>query len=88
LFYSPWNISTTICPTLRALKGASKYLERMAHAAIVRSDEAFRREDTGTKYPTEEQRSMTEGEQVYTARQLAILAAGARYFEVPLSLHP
>jgi hypothetical protein len=55
----------------------------MAHAAIVRSDEALRKEDTETKYPTEEQRSMTEGEQVYTALELAMNAAGARFFEVP-----
>jgi hypothetical protein len=65
------------------LEGTSKNLERMAHAAIVRSDEALRKEDTETKYPTEEQRSMTEGEQVYTALELAMNAAGARFFEVP-----
>ncbi|HMQ77871.1 MAG TPA: DDE-type integrase/transposase/recombinase [Flavobacteriales bacterium] len=40
--------------------GASKNLERMARAAIIRPDEALRREDTGTKYPTEEQQSMGE----------------------------
>lgn len=65
------------------LEGTSKNLERMAHAAIVRSDEALRKEDTETKYPTEEQRSMTEGEQVYTALEFAMNAAGARFFEVP-----
>ena len=41
-------------------KGASKNLERMARAAIIRPDEALRREDTGSKYPTEEQQSMGE----------------------------
>jgi hypothetical protein len=62
-------------------------LERMAHAAVVRSDEAQRGEDTGTKYPIEEQRSMTEGGHVYPARLLAVVAAGARFFEVSLSLY-
>ena len=42
------------------LMGASKNLERMARAAIIRPDEALRREDTGSKYPTEEQQSMGE----------------------------
>ena len=40
--------------------GASKNLERMARAAIIRPDEALRREDTGSKYPTEEKQSMGE----------------------------
>ena len=43
-------------------KGGLKYLERMARMAIVRPDKARRREDTGTKYPTEEQRRMGERE--------------------------
>ncbi len=45
---------------LASRQGASKNLERMARAAIVRPDEALRRADTGTMYPTEEQRSMGE----------------------------
>ena len=45
-----------------SLKGASKYLERMARVAILDPDEARRREDTGTKSPTEEQRSMDQEE--------------------------
>jgi hypothetical protein len=44
----------------RSLTGASKNLERMARAAIIRPDEALRGEDTGTKYPTEEHQSMGE----------------------------
>jgi hypothetical protein len=44
------------------LKGTSKNLERMARMSIVRPDKTRRRADTGTKYPTEEQRSMAEGE--------------------------
>ena len=37
------------------LKGTSKNLERMAHGFILLPNEARRREDTGTKYPTKEQ---------------------------------
>jgi hypothetical protein len=33
-------------------RGASKNLERMARATIIRPHEGLRREDTGTKYPT------------------------------------
>ena len=62
---------------------ASKNLERMARAAIVRSNEAPRSEDTGTKYPTEGQRSMAGREQVLMQVLHAIIAAGARFFEVP-----
>ena len=40
--------------------GGSKYLERMAREAIVRSDKAQRREDTGAKYPTELERCTSE----------------------------
>ena len=43
--------------------GGSKYLERMARAAIVRPDKAPRSKDTGTKYPAERQRGMAEREQ-------------------------
>lgn len=45
-----------------SLKGTSKNLERMARMSIVRPDKTRRRADTGTKYPTEEQRSMAERE--------------------------
>jgi hypothetical protein len=92
---------------VREVRGTSKNLERMARAAIVRSDEAPRSEDTGlrrakalwshfakalrrrraterTKYPTEGQRSMAGREQVHMESAPASIAAGARFFEVPL----
>ncbi len=43
-------------------QGSSRNLERMSRMTIVRPDKARRRADTGTKYPTEEQRSMADRE--------------------------
>ena len=65
-------------------KGDAKNLERMARAAIVRPNEAPRREDTGTKFPTEGQQNMAGREQVLMQVKHAFIAAGARFFEVPI----
>ena len=43
-------------------EGSSKNLARMSRVTIYLPDEAGRRTDTGTKYPTEEQRSMADRE--------------------------
>ena len=64
-------------------KGASKNLERMARAAIVRSNGAPRREDIGSKYPTGGQRSMAGRKQVLMQVTHAFIAAGAKFFKVP-----
>ena len=63
--------------------GGSKYLERMAREAIVRSDKAQRSEDTGTKYPAELQRCMSARGRALKTTCIPGRAAGARYFEPP-----
>ena len=70
-------------PTTYALgfMGASKNLERMARAAVVRPNEA---EDIGTNYSTDGQRRMAGLEQVLVQGGLAFIAAGGRFSEVPV----
>ena len=63
--------------------GASKNLERMARAAIGRSNEAPRREDIGPKYATGVQRSMAGREQVLMPAIHAFIGAGARSWRYP-----
>ncbi len=66
--------------------GGSKYLKRLAREAIVRSGKAQRSEDTGTKYPTELQRWMSERGRASNRTFTIARAAGARYFELPLCM--
>ena len=55
----------------------------MVRAAIVRSNEALSREDIGTKYSTEGQRSMAAREQLLLQVLHAFIAAGEKFFEIP-----
>ena len=55
----------------------------MAREAIVRPDKAQRSEDTGTKYPAELQRRMSERGRASKRTFMPGRAAGARYFEPP-----